>query len=32
MIFPTADGYITLGTVSDKEWLALAMPSNAQIN
>ena len=23
MIFPTADGYITLGTVSDKEWLAL---------
>ena len=23
MIFPTADGYITLGAVSDKEWLAL---------
>ena len=23
MIFPTADGYITLGAVSDKEWFAL---------
>ena len=23
MIFPTADGYITLGAVSDEEWLAL---------
>ena len=23
MIFPTADGYITLGAVSDKEWCAL---------
>ncbi len=25
MIFPTADGYITLGAVSDKEWKALCL-------
>lgn len=28
MIFPTADGYITLGAVSDKEWQALCQAIN----
>lgn len=28
MIFPTADGYITLGAVSDKEWRALCQAIN----
>ena len=28
MIFPTADGYITLGAVSDKEWQALCSAIN----
>jgi crotonobetainyl-CoA:carnitine CoA-transferase CaiB-like acyl-CoA transferase len=28
MIFPTSDGYITLGAISDKEWLGLCTALN----
>ena len=31
MIFPTTDGYVTIGAVSDKEWLCFAMLSAVRI-